>query len=136
MGCTNCKRTFELPSLGESTYGELLVHGERGIAHRYVCLFDHPVWDAIETFFRAREPIGSQSWFDVLASLADPVDGEHLQYYVVCPHCQADASHFRTPKVASKTPRIGEVEDAAFDAFLALSEHERRQRVVAAAGEA
>src|SRR4051812_17465207 len=127
IACTNCKRTFELPSLGESIYGEALLHGERGVAHRYVCLFDHPVWNTIEAVFRAREPNGSGRWWQVLASLADPVDGEHLRFDVVCPHCQADASHFHTPQGAPEKASVGEVEDATFNAFLALSEDERRR---------
>ena len=135
LGCTNCRQVFELPSLGDMTYGETLLHGDRGGVHRYVCVLDNPAWSVIEAVLPP--PVGSSMrWWQELAALADPVAGEHLKVEAVCPHCQADSSHFRAPKWASKTPRIGEVEDATFDAFLALSPAEQRQRVAASAGEA
>jgi hypothetical protein len=86
--------------------------------------------------FAAREPEGSRRWWRALAAAADPVDGQRLRAEPVCPHCQADAAHFRTPKWASRTPRVAEVDDATFDAFLALPVEEQRRRIAAAAGEA
>ena len=71
----------------------------------------------------------------VLAALADPVAGQNFRIDPVCPHCQADATHFRKPKWASKTPRVGEVDDASFRAFLELPENERGARVVAVVNE-
>ena len=134
VGCTNCRRQFELPSLGDMTYGDVLLHGERGTVHRYVCVLDHPVWRVIETVLGPRAPEGSVQWWRALAALADPVEGQHLQVDAVCPYCQADSTHFRTPKAAPRTPRVAEVEDATFNVFLALPADVQRQRAAAAAG--
>jgi hypothetical protein len=129
LGCTNCRQVFDLPSLGDMNYGEILLHGERGTVHRYVCVLDHPVWTVIDAVFSPQEPEGSRRWWRASAAAADPVDGQRLQVEPVCPHCQADSGCFRTPKWASKTPRRGEVDNATFNAFLALPSDEQRRRI-------
>jgi hypothetical protein len=135
LGCTNCRQVFELPSLGDMTYGEILLHGERGTVHRYVSVLDHPAWSVIENVLPPPEG-ASMRWWQVLAALADSVEGQRLKVEPVCPHCQADGTHFRTPKWASKTPRVGEVDEATFTTFLALPPEEQRRRVAAVASEA
>ncbi len=135
LECVKCRNVFELPSLGDMTYGEALLHSERGDLHRYVCVLESPVWSAIDAVLRSRAPEGSDEWWRVLAALADAVDGQHFRIDPVCPHCQADGTHFRRPGWASKTPRIGEVKDAPFSAFLALPEDERAKRVAGVADE-
>lgn len=130
--CANCRQVFELPSLGDMTYGAALLHGERGTMHRYVCVLDHPVWGVIEAVLRPTEPKAFTRWWQVLAAVSDPVGGQRLRIEAVCPHCQADASHFRTLDSPSKMPRVGEVDDAAFTGFIALPDDERRIRILAA----
>ena len=69
LGCTACHNVFELPSLGDMSYGEILLHGERGTVHRYVCVLDHPVWGLIEALLP--QPVeASMQWWQVLARLA------------------------------------------------------------------
>jgi hypothetical protein len=136
LGCLKCRRTFKWPSLGDMTYGEILLHGERGTVHRYVSVLNYAVvWNTIGAVINDRSAEGSALWWRILAVLADAVEGQQLAVDGACPHCRADSTNFRTPQRAAKTPERGGVDDATFDEFLALSESARRERVVAAAGE-
>ena len=133
--CTRCHQLFRFPWLGESTYGEVILHGERGGVHRYVWLIGHPAWDAIDAVLRPRKK--EFETMAALAAVADPVDGQRFRLcpVPVCPHCQADA-HFRVPESAPETPPKCVVNDATFSEFLSLPPAEQRRRVLAAVGEA
>ena len=132
--CRNCRHVFEVPSLGDMNYGERYLHGDRGTIHRYVRLLDHPVLRVVEEVLRPQQ---SKQWdrcFRTLAALADPVEGQRLGLTPVCPQCHSDAMSFRKSHGAPAKPRIGEVAEATFHAFLALTPQEQRDSVAAMAG--
>jgi hypothetical protein len=137
LSCSRCGRTFECPSLGESTYGEVLLHTSDGTASRRIELIDNPAFDFVTSVLTAAALNHGQLSWQVCAALADPVGGRRFGLTSASPHCQAGEESFRElhPGAQWATVRTGAVEDATFREFAALAEGERRERVLRAARE-
>jgi len=84
--CAQCASQFDHPGIGDFTYGENIFYTIDG---------RQKVWvSALSTFpqrvISMLDPSRSKKLWDILASLADPVDGQKLVARIVCPYCASD----------------------------------------------
>jgi DNA-directed RNA polymerase subunit RPC12/RpoP len=84
--CAECGKAFEHPSLGDFAYGENIFYTNDGM---------HQVWVSAFSAFpqRVKKLIdGPQpmKFWDILASCADPVNGQKFVAKIICPHCNSD----------------------------------------------
>jgi Zn finger protein HypA/HybF involved in hydrogenase expression len=81
--CASCGQLFSHPSLGDFSYGEVVL-----------CTVDGKHFATAEAFGEFAQRVSalvksssSASFWPVLASLADPISGQSLTHVVHCPHC-------------------------------------------------
>lgn len=83
--CKSCGQLFELPSLGDFAYGENLLHTIDGKHHEWVNGFsEFP--ERVSGLLNENQK--KMSW-DILAALADKIEGKRLVTDLVCPHCSS-----------------------------------------------
>ncbi len=112
--CSSCGGSFEHPSLGDFAYGEAVLTTCDGKHHAWVSAFEglpNKVGSLIDNAGVKKPGV----LWEVLASLADPIDGQTLSPKLSCPHCAStDLAFWSGTRIASKD--IPEV------SFLAVAE--------------
>jgi hypothetical protein len=122
--CGNCARHFSHPSLGDCAYGEVLL-----------CTLDGNHYATVSAFTdfsqRVEALMGSEaenSFWSVLASLADAISGQPLSSGIRCPHCASDnIAYWEGRRVG-----VSEVPEATFTQAAALTEDALARRVAGA----
>ena len=83
--CASCGQLFSHPSLGDFSYGEVVLCTTDG--HHYATA------DAFGEFARRLtkliDPSSSTTFWSILASLADPISGQILVHSIHCPSCKS-----------------------------------------------
>jgi len=81
--CADCGQSFSHPSLGDFSYGEVILTTADGKQFATANAFD-------EFPQRVATLAGTDPFWPVLASLADPIAGQGLKHSIHCPHCGSD----------------------------------------------
>ena len=130
--CRHCRRTFPVPLLRDQSYGQFIFHGEEGSAFGYLSAFEEPAWkDITERLERARLFTTSRSRADidhfqrVIAASADPINGQTLLLYPICPGCRSQSVEYGD----SKPLDIREIPGVTFRGYHALSDQNRTERL-------
>jgi len=124
--CHQCSASFSHPSLGDFSYGENLFFTGDGKHSVYANAFD-------EFPKKVRQLLGdedpSQFW-NVLASLADPISEQPLIQKLVCPHCGS------TSLESWNGNRVGSlsVPPASFQGSSQLNDNDLSRRIQKALG--
>ena len=91
--CSACKRVFVHPHLGDFSYGDFIFSGEQGTVVAYSIAIDNPSWNFLATLL-TELPSGVTAQNDradllqgAFAHFADPINGQRLCNFTVCPHC-------------------------------------------------
>ena len=93
--CRHCRRGFPIPLLNDFTYGEFILHGERGGVFGYLSAFTCPLFKDIHsrllTIAGCQEFTSAESarFREILACCADELDGQPLGLPSVCPFCRS-----------------------------------------------
>ena len=95
--CNHCRRTFAMPLLGDQSYGQFILFGEKGSVCGYLCAFTEPAWEDITQrlrqagLFPDSEHRDIPRFQDVIAASADAIQGQKLSMLPVCPSCSSDS---------------------------------------------
>jgi hypothetical protein len=128
--CHHCRRTFSIPLLGDQTYGQFIFHGEKGSVFGYLSASEEPAWEDItERLERAGLLTTPRSRPDiehlqrVIAASADPINGETLLLYPICPGCRSRSVEYGD----SRPSDTREIPGVTFRDYHALSEQNRTE---------
>jgi hypothetical protein len=124
--CANCQRDFPYPSLGDFAYGNFVLNRADGREFRYLQAGDNPIWDFVREFLKPHNTEQIEVFQEVVARLADSSAGQTFTMKHVCPYC--GSNRFRD--WGSQYQSALELAEATFEAFNALPDHAKRQRVV------
>jgi hypothetical protein len=121
-----------MPLLGDQSYGQFIFHGEKGTVFGYLSSFEEPAWaDITGRLQRAGLFTTDKSRADiehlqrVIAASADPINGQTLLLYPICPGCRS-----RSVEYGDSHPLdVREVPGVAFGGYHALSDQNRRERL-------
>ena len=121
-----------MPLLGDQSYGQFILFGERGGAFGYLSAFDEPAWDDItKRLERARLFTTSERRADVdrlqrvIAASADAISGQSLGLLPVCPSCHSDSVAYGD----SKPLGIRELPSVTFHGYQLLSDEQKTDRL-------
>lgn len=96
--CLHCRRTFSIPLLGDQSYGQFILHGEKGDVFGYLSAFDNPVWEDIANrlkdaglFSYSDSQTEVERFQRVIAASADPIGSQALELSPSCPSCHCDS---------------------------------------------
>jgi len=115
--CAECGAQFEVPCLGDMSYGENLFCSENGKIYAYANAFNANS-RLIEVLLP--EPINSELFQSALAELADKVLGQSLTSKRHCPNCRSTKVSVFTGKKTGVTW----VKPVTYERLLALGKHE------------
>ena len=78
--CHHCRRTFSIPLLGDHSYSQFILHGERGSVFGYLSAYEEPAWEDITArlgwlFTTSRNRADIDRFQRVIAASADPIGG-------------------------------------------------------------
>lgn len=120
--CQSCGNVFPSPQLSDFAYGEFLLTGTDGTVHAHLVAIDNEAWAVADPVV----PNGDVDTLqEVVARLADPVDGQPLTMLHICPSCQSnDWAYWGRDRIGS-----ADIPSATFNKFLALQPVQRKQRV-------
>jgi hypothetical protein len=126
--CGECGLAFASPSLSDFVYGEFILSGVSGTAHAHLVAVGNEVCDYISSVVPELDPATFQ---ELIARIADPVNGQRLTMSHVCPGCQS--SNWDT----WRGQRYGTVSipSVTFYSFCTLSADQWRTRVLEALNE-
>jgi hypothetical protein len=129
--CRHCRRSFPIPLLGDFSYGQFVLHGERGGVFGYLSAFECPSFEDIHSrllviagqqeFTRAE----SSRFQEVMASCADEISGQPLGLEPVCPFCRSHDLNYGD----SKPLDDGEIRVVTFTGFQSLSDTAKTQKL-------
>jgi hypothetical protein len=130
--CRHCRRTFPTPLLGDQSYGQFIFHGETGSVFGYLSAFEESAWEDITErlqraglFAASRRGADIDHFQRVIAASADPINGETLFLFPICPGC-----HSRSVEYGDSKPLdIREIPSVTFLGYHALSDRNRTERV-------
>ena len=121
-----------MPLLGDQSYGEFIFHGEKGSAFGYLSTIEEPVWTDItarlqqaDLFLSDKSRADIEHLQRVIAAAADPIDGQRLLLYPICPGCRSRSVEYGD----SQPLGIREVPGVTFVAYHALSDENRTERL-------
>lgn len=130
--CQACGHRFSMPLLGDFSYGEFILHGERQRVFGFLSAHDEPAWEDIDARLRRVALLSdspSRPEIDrlhrVIAATADSIAGQRLVPFPVCPSCGA-----RSVACGDSDPQgIHEIPRVTFQWYRSLSDAERSRRV-------
>jgi len=130
--CRHCRRTFSIPQLGDQSYGQFIFHGEKGSVFGYLSAFEEPAWEDIMgrlegagLFTASRSRADIDHFQRVIAASADPINGQTLFLYPICPGCRS-----RSVEYGDSNPLdIREIPGVTFRGYHALSDQNRTERL-------
>lgn len=129
--CNHCRRTFAMPLLGDQSYGQLILFGEKGSVFGYLCTFTERAWENINErlrregllpFSKDREDLRLQR---VIAALADAINGEKLSVYPICPSCRSDSITYGD----SKPLNVREIPIVTFHDYRSLPDAQKTEKL-------
>ena len=130
--CHDCRLTFSIPLLGDQSYGDFIFHGEKGSAFGLLLVAEEPAWKDIEDrllraglFTTHRTHAEIEHFQRVVAASADPINGQTLLLYPICPGCRSRAIEYGD----SKALDIREIPGVTFRGYHALSDQNRTERL-------
>lgn len=130
--CRHCRRTFSVPLLGEQSYGQFIFYGEKGTAFGLLVAAEQSAWADVEErlrqagLFTASGPRSQIEHFQrVVAASADPIHGQTLLLYPICPECRSRSLEYG----AAKPLDIREIPEVTFGAYQLLSDHNKMERL-------
>lgn len=121
--CASCHSVFAAPWLGEFAYGEFVLTGMRGNVYALLTAIGNEAWDLVQAVV---PDVDVDTFQELLARLADPVNGQSWTMSHVCPRCE---SHEWTYWGGDRMGNV-DVPNATFNTFLALQPVEREQRAL------
>src|SRR3546814_1528034 len=102
--------------------------GERGTTHAHFAAVSSPIWAFLDSVLaesasgtKARKERGTILQASC-ACLADPIEGQSLRHYIVCPQCTSS----RLAWWGGERVGFAEVPHASFSHFMSSPESERR----------
>jgi DNA-directed RNA polymerase subunit M/transcription elongation factor TFIIS len=118
--CGSCGQLFAHPSLGDQAYGETVLCNSDGSAYAWVSAFSK-----MPQRVKALMPNMAEGFWNVIASMADPIEGKCVSNRIHCPKCSAETLEFW------EGDQIGsaEVPEATFQVTEALSLSELKARI-------
>ena len=128
--CRGCRRTFLIPALGDQSFGQFIFHGVNGSAFGFLSALEEPVWNDIEARLRgaglfttpdSRRQI--EHLQRVVAASADPIGGQTLLLYPICPGCRSRSIDYGD----SDPLEIREVPGVTFRQYQLLSEDRKTE---------
>jgi hypothetical protein len=126
--CRDCGRIFQYPRLpGEYSYGEFILEGRSGGIHAYLFLLDGD-GDTVIRCVESSLPEEFSDFVEVVARLADAIDGQRLTTRHSCPNC-GSADWKRPPEKFREIIGSEEIPDVTFNEFLTLSDEARQKKV-------
>jgi hypothetical protein len=125
--CGDCGKQFPYPFLGDFAYGGFILRRADGFSFCFLSAFDNPAWDFVSAHVQKKGHV--QEWgpvlHEVIARLADKVDGHSLTTQGLCPHC---GSHcFRD--WGQERISWAEIQEVTFRSFTALDEQSKEALV-------
>src|SRR3546814_284908 len=130
---TRTDTLFTYTTLFRSAYGEFIFTGERGTTHAHFAAVSSPIWAFLDSVLaesasgtKARKERGTILQASC-ACLADPIEGQSLRHYIVCPQCTSS----RLAWWGGERVGFAEVPHASFSHFMSSPESERRRLAIA-----
>lgn len=129
--CKHCKRTFSIPLLGDQSYGQFILHGEKGGVFGYLCAFEEPAWEDITNklrqlgFFTDLPTRDITRFQRAIAVSADQISGQKLDLFDVCPSCKSHSIDVWD----SKPQGIVEIPTVSFNDYNRLPNEERIEKL-------
>jgi hypothetical protein len=121
--CASCGASFASPQLSELAYGEFVLTGMRGTVYAHLAAIGNEAWDFVQCVIPNAD---ADTFQELVARLADPVDNQPFTMSHVCPACQSnDLASWGGDRIGS-----ADVRNATFNAFLALPRSQRQRRVL------
>lgn len=84
--CAGCGRLFEHPSFGDFAYGENILYTTSGKRQAWVSAFSQ----FPQRLRGLLDTSQIKRFWDILASLADPLEDQKLVAKIICPDCSSD----------------------------------------------
>jgi Zn finger protein HypA/HybF involved in hydrogenase expression len=112
--CAGCGKPFEHPSFGDFSYGENILYAASGRNQAWASAFS----EFPQRLKSLLDTSQSKKFWDILASLADPIEGQKLVAKITCPHCSSDRLEYWDGK------RIGltSIQEATFSQVFGLDD--------------
>ena len=120
--CASCGKVFGSPHLGDFAYGQAILTGTRGSARAYLHAIDNEACEIVGSLIPDAD---TDTFWEVVARLADPIDGQSLTMSHVCPYCQSSDVDSWPDTIAGSA----DVPCATFGAFLTLAAEHQKQRI-------
>ncbi|HXA47941.1 MAG TPA: hypothetical protein VNW52_09955 [Burkholderiaceae bacterium] len=112
--CAKCGSQFEHPSFGDFTYGEIILYTIDGLQKAWANAFS-AFPQRVKSML---DPPRSKKFWEILASVADPIDGQKLVAKIVCPNCASDHMDYWNGKQIGVTP----IQEATFSHLCELDD--------------
>lgn len=112
--CAGCGESFQHPSFGDFSYGENILYAASGRNQVWVSAFS----EFPQRLKSLLDTSLSKKFWDILASLADPIEGQKLVAKITCPYCSSDRLEYWDGK------RIGltSIQEATFSQVFDLDD--------------
>ncbi len=130
--CQHCRRAFPLPLLGDQSYGQFILHGDRGGVFGFLSAFEEPAWENISEKLRRVQPFtpsptrtGIGHLQHAVAALADTINGQALVLFPVCPSCHSESIAYGD----SRPLDVREIPSVTFHDYGLLSEDQKTEKV-------
>jgi hypothetical protein len=135
--CKSCGATFELPLLGDQSYGLFIAQDPDARKFAYLCSFDNPGWNLVKQVYESVTPFPRDNrsngphaecfqW--VLGKCADPLGESELS--IIGPHrCRVCGSDSLSYPLTSHATGSMELPLMSFEAFLKQTPAGRTARV-------
>jgi len=130
--CHACGHRFSMPLLGDFSYGQFILHGERQSVFGFLSAHDKPAWEDIDArllragLFSASAIRPDIDRFQrVVAASADAIGGQRLVPFPVCPSCGSRSVAYGD----SRPQGIRDVPRVTFGEYQLLSDEMRSHKL-------
>lgn len=118
--CASCNWIGGTPEVGDFAYGQFIFAGEQGTIHAIHNSIENSNWDWVSVF---AENAGNIP--EIVARIADPIDGQRLRTNQVCPNClESNWEWWDGKRICLK-----EIPDATFATFENLNDQRKSEAI-------
>jgi hypothetical protein len=121
-GCRDCGGECSYPSLSDFTYGDFILHSDDGLTFRLLHAINNEVWNFADKHVLDKKDVSARERASILqevvARLADCMDGHSFTMRMVCPFCGSN----HLSRWDGERTSLADIPEATFQAFLSLGE--------------